>query len=336
MMDLAGVELTQIEAEMLSHDLIGGLILFSRNFESSEQLRTLIKNARKAAGKPLLVAVDHEGGRVQRFRSDEFTQVPAMGRFEQYFKSAPVDEIRQGISSVAWLLASECLAHDIDLSFAPVLDLERGSEVIGDRAFSSSVSKTIEYAIYWCNGMQQAGMASIGKHFPGHGSTKADSHIAAPIDERSFEEIKQTDLAVFTAMLENNTLFGLMPAHVQFDKVDSSPVGYSRFWLQTILKQQLGFKGAIFSDDLSMVGAGEHLTYPEKAHKAASAGCDMLLVCNTPEGVAEILDNCTVDLGQVSSPANSLMVKNKPRMHDVKQSIIWQYANGLIDKINNI
>ena len=334
MMDLAGTELSTSEAKMLSHPLIGGLILFSRNFESSEQLLALITAARAAAHKPLLVAVDHEGGRVQRFRTDGFTHIPAMGKLEGFLADSNQNEARQVVKSLGWLLASECLAHDIDLSFAPVLDLERGSDVIGDRAFSSQIDKTVELASYWCEGFQQAGMACIGKHFPGHGSTKADSHVAAPIDERSIIELEQNDLAVFSQMIAGKHLQGLMPAHVQFKKVDKNPVGYSHYWLQTVLKRKLGFSGVLFSDDLSMVGAGEHLTYSEKALKAYSAGCDMLLVCNTPSGVEHILTNCEVDKSKDSSAALSLIVESKPSMTAVKGNKIRQQAKSFIEQIN--
>ena len=335
MMDLQGITVSNLESEMLSHPLVGGLILFSRNFESSEQLKELITKARLAAGRPLLVAVDHEGGRVQRFKTDGFTHVPAMGKLLPFFDHHPEINAKKSITDLGWLLAAECLAHGIDLSFAPVLDLERGSDVIGDRAFSSNVKQTVELASYWCDGFRQAGMACVGKHFPGHGSTKADSHIAAPIDTRSFEQISENDMAVFKSMFDHQKLDAVMPAHVQFNQVDENPVGYSEYWLQTILKQQLKFDGIIFSDDLSMVGAGEHLSYCEKAQRASEAGCDMLLVCNTAKGVEEILNSAIVLDESITTKATTLVADKGLTLDDLQQSKRWQNTKALCQQIHN-
>lgn len=333
MMDLEGTSLSQQEQDMLAHPLIGGVILFSRNFASSEQLINLIQRVRGAAKHDVIIAVDNEGGRVQRFKTDGFTPIPAMGKLAPYFAARPELNKTKDVSELAWLLASECLAHDIDVSFAPVLDLERGSDVIGDRSFNRDIDIAIEFARYWCKGFDAAGMKSVGKHFPGHGSTKEDSHIAAPRDERSFEQIKQNDLTVFSQLIQSGQIQGVMPAHVIFSEVDSQPVGYSRYWLQSILKQSLNFDGVIFSDDLSMVGAGEHLTYTEKAQKAIEAGCDMVLICNNKDAVQQVLSNID-DIAQVNSKALMLRSSNKTTLNELQHNPRWQNAVKLAKSIN--
>lgn len=335
MMDLEGTSLSQQEQHMLAHPLIGGVILFSRNFVDSEQLINLIKSVRSAARHDIIIAVDNEGGRVQRFKTDGFTPIPAMGKLAPYFMTRPELDKANDVSELAWLLASECLAHDIDVSFAPVLDLERGSDVIGDRSFNCDIDIATEYARYWCKGFAAAGMKSIGKHFPGHGSTKEDSHIAAPRDERSFEQIRQNDLRVFTQLIQSNQIQGVMPAHVIFSNVDSQPVGYSRYWLQNILKQSLNFDGVIFSDDLSMVGAGAHLTYTEKAQKAIEAGCDMVLICNNKDAVQQVLSNID-DITPASSKALMLRSSHKIALSELQQTPRWQKAVTLAKSINEV
>lgn len=317
MMDLEGTELAEDEINMLANPLIGGLILFSRNFESSEQLRQLIKNVRAAASQPILIAVDNEGGRVQRFKTDEFTHIPAMGSIMPSDQTKVDAEVLQQVKELAWLLASECLAHGIDLSFAPVLDLERGSDVVGDRAFHHDPQVTIQLAQSWCEGMTEAGMACVGKHFPGHGSTKEDSHIAAPKDIRSFQQIEQSDLAVFQAMIASNHLQALMPAHIEFSQVDKNPVGYSTRWIQDILKSKLGFNGLLFSDDLSMIGAGEHLTYTQRVLKAINAGCDMVLICNNKQAVQEVLKELSPQTILGDSKVHGLMAKSFPNSSEL-------------------
>jgi len=341
MMDIEGTVLAEDEKLMLANPLIGGLILFSRNFESSKQLKQLIKDVRAAAVHPIVIAVDNEGGRVQRFKTDGFTPIPAMGKLTPYFEQTreqTATEIADQVSELAWLLASECLAHGIDVSFSPVLDLERGSAVIGDRSFNTDLQLATEYATHWCDGLAKAGMASIGKHFPGHGSTKEDSHIAAPLDTRSFAELEQTDMAIFATMIANNKLQGLMPAHIRFTAVDDNPAGYSSYWLQTILKQKLGFDGVIFSDDLSMVGAGEHLSYSEKALKAVNAGCDMVLICNNKDAVKQVL----ADLTDKSIPVNKEQCKvlrllsssGSTKLVELQASERWKAAVSLAKAIN--
>ena len=334
MMDLEGTVLAEDEKVMLANPLIGGLILFSRNFESSKQLIQLIKEVRQSAQQPIVIAVDNEGGRVQRFKTDGFTAIPAMGKLAPFFEAK--DNVAEPVTELAWLLASECLAHGIDVSFSPVLDLERGSDVIGDRSFNSDIKLATELATYWCDGLANAGMASIGKHFPGHGSTKEDTHIAAPIDTRSFAEIEQNDMAVFKTMIAGNKLQGMMPAHIRFSAVDDSPVGYSKNWLQNVLKQSLSFNGVIFSDDLSMVGAGEHLSYAEKVLKAVSAGCDMVLICNDKIGVKQALSELQNKVINGYSNVLRLKANTQVSLSELQSSSRWQEAVKLANSINSI
>lgn len=329
MMDLQGTELQAEEAEMLNHPLVGGVILFTRNFASSAQLMALTSAIRQSTNKQLLIAVDHEGGRVQRFRADGFTKLPAMGQLSQQSVTA------QEVADLGWLMASECLAHGIDLSFAPVLDLDRGSDVVGDRAFSSDITKTIELAEYWCTGMKQAGMACVGKHFPGHGSTKEDTHVAAPKDERSLEQVMQNDGVVFSQLIEQKVLDAIMPAHINFPRVDDSPVGYSKVWLQNILKDQLGFSGVVFSDDLSMVGAGANLSYLQKAKLATGAGCDMVLICNNQAAVKALLQDEKLLVSEQISMGNALCAKSNVDLAELTDSARWKGAASLAKRLVN-
>lgn len=329
MMDLVGTELKPVECDMLKHPLIGGVILFSRNFESSAQLIKLTQSIKQVAGRPILIGVDHEGGRVQRFKTDEFTYIPAMGKLDTESVSS------EDVQDLAWLMASECLAHGIDLSFAPVLDLERGSDVVGDRAFSADINKTVSLVNLWCEGMKQAGMARVGKHFPGHGSTKEDSHVAAPVDNRRFEELMQTDTQVFKQVFAAGLLDAVMPAHIKFSEVDDKPAGYSEVWLQQILKQQLGFNGVIFSDDLSMVGAGKDLTYSEKANLALTAGCDMVLICNNQEAVQSVLQDNQITVLEQQSKGLTLVANSNVTLSKLKTQARYSHAQHLANKINN-
>ena len=327
MMDVEGHELLDDEVQMLRHPLVGGVILFTRNFSSSEQLIALIADIRNKAQKPLLVAVDHEGGRVQRFRSGGFTKLPAMGQLSKHKVS------NEDIVELGWLMASECLAHGIDLSFAPVLDLDRGSDVVGDRAFSSDINQTVELVGHWCSGMKQAGMACVGKHFPGHGSTKEDTHVAAPKDQRELVQIMQNDGAVFSQIFALGALDAVMPAHINFPKVDDSPVGYSKVWLQQILQQQLAFEGVIFSDDLSMVGAGANLSYLQKAQLAIAAGCDMVLICNNKTAVQALLNDTSLELADSVSKGIQLCSAKDINLAELTSLTRWQQARALAQNI---
>lgn len=299
MMDLTGTELSAEEVDLLAHPAIGGVIFFTRNYESVQQLTALVKLVRMAAQRPLLLAVDHEGGRVQRFRK-QFTVLPAIAKLGEKYTEDPL-VARQAAYRMGWLMAAEVRAVDIDISFAPVLDLNYGvSQVIGDRSFHREPNIVIELAGAYISGMREAGMAATGKHFPGHGFVEADSHLAIPVDLRSQEQIMQADVLPF-AKLMHQGLNAVMPAHVIYEQVDTQPAGFSRIWLQTILRGQLGFDGVIFSDDLSMEAAGVVGGYAERAEAALAAGCDMILACNKRAGIIEILDKVKLQTSTASA-----------------------------------
>ncbi|MDA8735290.1 beta-N-acetylhexosaminidase [Porticoccaceae bacterium] len=285
MLDLAGTELTTEEQQILQSPQVGGVILFARNIQSREQVTALNAQIRQASAN-LLIAVDQEGGRVQRLR-DGFTPLPPM----QLLADSVVQNPEVGVQLVrdtGWLMASEVLACGFDISFAPVLDVDRDtSSIIGDRAFSDQPEMVITLAQAFIEGMNEAGMAATGKHFPGHGGIVADSHLEAPVDHRSWQQLLDHDLKPFVAL--SKQLAGVMPAHITFPALDPDSVGFSGFWLQQVLRQQLSFDGVIFSDDLSMKGADVAGGYIDKAQLALNAGCDMILVCNCPEGAREVL-----------------------------------------------
>ncbi|MFT6085275.1 MAG: beta-N-acetylhexosaminidase [Glaciecola sp.] len=286
-LDVHSFELSPVEREILQHPLCGGLILFSRNYAERSQLSALIKDIRRTVKKPFLISVDHEGGRVQRFR-DGFTQIPAMANIERF-------EVSQNIQfdlaqAMGFCMAYELLQLGIDISFAPVLDLNGVSEVIGSRAFSSEPEQVIRLSGAYIKGMHTAGMKSTGKHFPGHGSVAEDSHIAMPVDTRSFNEIHEQDMRVFKQLISEKKIDAVMPAHVIYPSVDSKPAGFSSIWIKQILRKELGFEGVVFSDDLSMQAASIAGSVTDRAEFAIEAGCDMVLVCNAPSEAEKVLD----------------------------------------------
>ncbi|TFY96493.1 beta-N-acetylhexosaminidase [Ramlibacter rhizophilus] len=286
-LDIAGLELTDTDRARLAHPLCGGLILFGRNWKDREQLTRLCADI-KSVREDLLICVDHEGGRVQRFRTGGFTHLPPMRALGELWMSdggtgASAMRATDAATACGYVLASELRACGVDFSFTPVLDLDWGeSGVIGDRAFSRDARVATLLAKSLMHGLLQAGMANCGKHFPGHGFVKADSHTDIPVDDRSLKAILADDAAPYGWL--SATLTSVMPAHVIYPKVDSRPAGFSRRWLEDILRRQLGFQGAIFSDDLSMAGAriidGREVSYTEAAVVALEAGCDMVLLCN--------------------------------------------------------
>lgn len=294
MLDVSGYELTPEDRELLDHPLVGGVILFSRNYYDQKQLKELIAQIRLAARNKILIGVDHEGGRVQRFR-DGFSAIPAMGAI--YARSdEDLSQAQQYCNTFGWLMAAECLAFDIDLSFAPVLDLNGVSDVIGDRSFHAQPEPLIQLASEFIKGMHRAGMKATGKHFPGHGNVKEDSHIAMPVDSRSLEQITQLDMQIFSRLNEMGLLDGVMPAHVVYPQVDDMPAGFSKVWLQTYLRQKMQFDGVVFSDDLSMQGAAFIGDFAARANAALNAGCDMVLVCNNPDAAAQVIDSLPSEL----------------------------------------
>lgn len=289
MLDVAGYRMTDEERERLLDPLVGGVILFARNFESSEQLAALTAEIHALRSPRLLIAVDHEGGRVQRFRTDGFTRLPAMRALGALWERDHIQAL-DAARATGFVLAAELLAHGVDLSFTPVLDLDYGcSRVIGDRAFHRDPQATASLAQSLIAGLADAGMACVGKHFPGHGFVEADSHLEIPVDEREFDAIWQEDVAPYRHRI-GRQLGGVMPAHVIYRKVDARPAGFSPFWLQDVLRGRLEFKGVIFSDDLTMEGATVAGDIVARARAAYAAGCDMVLVCNRPDLAADLLD----------------------------------------------
>ncbi|MGB5539561.1 MAG: beta-N-acetylhexosaminidase [Gammaproteobacteria bacterium] len=288
MLDVAGCKLDAEDRELLRHPAVGGVILFARNFESPQQVRALVDDMHALRDPHLLVAVDQEGGRVQRFR-DGFTRLPppaCLGRIYDKDRARAKHLARV----TGWLMASELRAVGVDISFAPVLDLDYGvSTVIGNRALHRRPEIVAELATAYQAGMHDAGMAATGKHFPGHGAVAADSHLDLPVDERRFEDIEQWDLVPFRRLIDAG-LAAVMMAHVVYAQVDAQPAGYSRIWIRDILRRQLTFQGLVFSDDLSMEGAclaGDHAA---RAHAALQAGCDMVLVCNDRPGAVQVAE----------------------------------------------
>lgn len=285
MLDIAGTELNQEDIELLQAPQVGGMILFGRNIESPEQVRALTDHMRQIRP-DILIAVDQEGGRVQRLKNG-FTLLPAMGKFGELYLSQP-EKAAELAEQCGWLMAAEVLAVGIDFSFAPVLDLNDISDVIGDRSFAQNMQDIIPLASAFLKGMKRAGMASTGKHFPGHGSVKADSHVAAAIDSRSYDEIYQKDMQSFIQLMPQ--LDALMPAHVIYDQIDPNPAGFSPYWIQQVLRSELKFDGVLFSDDLSMQAACVAGGADARIQAALNAGCDMGLVCNNRESACTALE----------------------------------------------
>jgi beta-N-acetylhexosaminidase len=296
-LDVVGKALTADDERRIAHPLTGGVILFARNFESRAQLVALTRAIREVRD-DVLICIDHEGGRVQRAKTDGFTHLPAMSQLGELW-DRDVLVATKAAMACGYVLAAELRACDIDLSFTPVLDLDYGrSGVIGDRAFHADPRVVTMLANHLTHGLLLAGMANCGKHFPGHGHVEADSHVAVPVDERTLEEILSQDARPYDWM--GQALASVMPAHVIYPKVDPNPAGFSRFWLQDILRTQLGFEGVIFSDDLSMEGASVAGTVTQAARAALEAGCDMVLICNHPERADQLLGELDVAGTKVS------------------------------------
>ena len=290
-LDVAGLRLSKTDRQRLKHPLVGGVILFGRNWESRAQLSALCAEIKKVR-RDLLICVDHEGGRVQRFRTDGFTHLPPMRALGALWMQDAM-AATNAATACGYVLGAELRACGVDFSFTPVLDLDFGeSGVIGDRAFARDPRLVALLAKSLMHGLLQAGMANCGKHFPGHGFVKADSHTDIPVDKRSLKAILADDAAPYDWL--NTTLTAVMPAHVVYPKVDARPAGFSDKWLNFILRGQLGFGGAVFSDDLSMAGArlidGVEVSYTEAAVAALNAGCDMVLLCNQSVGDGQPID----------------------------------------------
>jgi beta-N-acetylhexosaminidase len=285
--DIAGTQLAAADADRLRHPLVGMVILFARNFDSGEQLAALTAQIRGLRSPPVLIAVDHEGGRVQRFRAPPFTRLPAMARLGQLWDRDVLQASRMALA-IGYVMAAELRAHGVDLTFAPVLDLDWGrSGVIGDRALHRDPRVVALLAAQLMHGMALAGMANCGKHFPGHGWPVADSHVDVPVDERSRRDILAADAAPYRWL--GIALAAVMPAHIIYPQVDDRPAGFSARWIRGVLRRQLGFTGAVFSDDLSMAGARVAGGIVARGQAALDAGCDFVLVCNDPAAADELL-----------------------------------------------
>ena len=318
MIDIEGFELKSADIRIIRHPLVGGVILFSRNFDGQDQLNDLILAVREIR-KDFLIAVDHEGGRVQRFR-ETFTALPDMNFIGQIFDQDK-SKANKIARSVGWVIAKELGAVGIDFSFTPVLDINYGaSSIIGNRSFHSNIEPIINLSAALHEGLNYGGMQGVGKHFPGHGYIKADTHLETAIDSRLFDEIRNSDMRVFESLIKV-VLFGVMPSHVIYSACDSRPSGLSSFWLQEQLRESLGFNGAIFSDDMSMNAAvlcSDNIT--DRVLMALNAGCDMVLVCNSPNDVDSLLDNLdwSVRQNSVSRLLNMKLnfEKNKVTIYD--------------------
>ena len=317
MLDVVGLTLTDDDARRIRHPLTGGVILFARNFTDRAQLCALTA-AIHAVRPGVLIAVDHEGGRVQRFRTDGFTHLPAMRQLGRLWDH-DAEAAARAATAVGFVLASELRACGVDLSFTPVLDLDYGgSSVIGDRSLHHDPRAVAQLAKSLNHGLALAGMANCGKHFPGHGYVAADSHVAVPVDERSLEDIIARDAMPYDWL--GMSLSAVMPAHVIYPQVDSQPAGFSRRWL-TILRQQIGFQGVIFSDDLSMEGASVAGSVTDAARAALDAGCDMVLICNSPDKADQLLAQLPPDAGSAGSAAriNGLLARGSAPTWEVLQ-----------------
>lgn len=334
MVDLEGTSISQTEKELLLKAEVGGVILFTRNFVSVDQITELVDEIHSLKRPRLLVAVDHEGGRVQRFH-EGFSRIPAAATYARIAKG-DIRQSRRLAEQAGWLMAVELRACGIDFSFAPVLDLAHGlSGVIGDRAFHSKPATVSTLAYAFMHGMNKAGMQAVGKHFPGHGGVVEDSHVAMPVDHRTLDELFSSDIIPFEYMIENR-LAAIMPAHVIYDQVDDKPAGYSTFWINNILRQRLGFQGVIFSDDLSMEAAGVAGGYGERADAALRAGCDMALVCNHLDGAIEAAEH----IKGYSNPTSQLRLVRMHGDHDIswsqlKQDENWQQLSAHITALND-
>lgn len=305
MIDIQGLALTDLDRERLTHPLVGGLILFSRNYESPEQLSALCAEVKALRSPQLLIAIDHEGGRVQRCRPG-FTAIPAMGKLGALWDAAPGEAIAAA-QDLGYVLAAELRARGVDFSFTPVLDLDYGrSTVIGSRSFHRQPEAVVQLAGALIQGLRQAGMGCCGKHFPGHGWVQADSHVAIPVDERDWDKLL-ADMEPFRRL----ALDAVMPAHVIYPVVDEKSAGFSNYWIN-YLRNNLKFDSVVFSDDLSMEGASVAGDVVARAQAAWSAGCDMLLVCNAPEAVGQLLERWQPALDPVRAARVQRLLPHKP------------------------
>ena len=313
MIDIQGTSLSHADIELINNNQVGGLILFERNFHSKEQIFDLCSEI-KGIKRDILISVDQEGGRVQRFKSG-FTKLPSMQVLSDYAASNSNINI---FKEVGWLMAAELIAVGIDISFAPVLDVDRNtSSIIGNRSFSDIPSHVSSIAKEFISGMNEAGMQATGKHFPGHGGIFEDSHLLQPQDKRTLDELIKRDLIPFMDLKDD--IGGIMCAHILFPEVDALSAGFSPFWIKEILRNRIGFKGVVFSDDLTMKGAGEY-SYAERVNLSLSAGCDMVLICNSRDGVTEAITHMEQNNIGGSNVVPSMLSHSKILWEDLNNS----------------
>ncbi|SAK55578.1 beta-hexosaminidase [Caballeronia arationis] len=329
MLDVVGTTLTEADIRRIAHPMTGGIILFARHFTDRAQLVALTDAIRDVRD-DILIAVDHEGGRVQRFRTDGFTVLPAPGKLGELW-DRDVLLATKAATAFGYVLASELRACGIDMSFTPVLDLNYGqSKVIGDRALHGDPRVVAMLAKSLNHGLALAGMANCGKHFPGHGFASADSHVALPTDDRPLDEILAADVKPYDWL--GMALASVIPAHVIYTQVDEKPAGFSRVWLQEILRGRLGFNGAIFSDDLSMEAARAGGTLTEAASAALTAGCDMVLICNQPEEAEKVLERLRFTPSKASQQRlKKMRARGKaPHWDKLQKQVVYQQAKALL------
>ncbi|MBT8086370.1 MAG: beta-N-acetylhexosaminidase [Woeseia sp.] len=330
MLDIEGTALTPADRELLREPAVGGVILFSRNYQSPSQLNDLVSDIRALRRPPLLIAADYEGGRVQRFR-DGFTAIPTMRSLGRHFDSDP-DEAVTMSRTCGWLIGAELRSMGIDLSFAPCVDLDWGvSEVIGDRSFHRKPQVVSKLALALIRGMRDAGMAAVAKHFPGHGAVVADSHDKLPVDRRPYSVLLD-DMQPYEKLTQHRVLAGVMTSHIVYSEMDALPAGFSPYWIKDQLRKQVGFDGAVFSDDLSMKATAQYGTMSQRAHLALVAGCDMVLICNDrPAARAAV--------ARLADYSNPLSLVRLARLHGVgaplretlQASDDWQAARQQLD-----
>jgi len=326
MLDVDGLSLSPADRDILREPATGGVILFSRNFESANQVADLVTEIRALRRPPLLIAVDHEGGRVQRFR-EGFTAIPPMRRIGQEYDRDP-DAGLQAARDAGWIVGSELRSVGIDLSFAPCVDLDWGvSEIIGDRAFHRNPEVVADLAGAYSRGLRSAGMSAVAKHFPGHGAVVADSHLKLPVDRREYGQILD-DMRPYERLISSSTIAGVMLAHIVYQSLDAEPAGFSRYWIQQELRARLGFGGAVFCDDLSMKATRDYGSMPRRAKRALEAGCDMVLVCNDRGAAHEAVDA----LADYSNPLSLVrLARLHGTGHPMRETLLaseqWQTIN---------
>jgi beta-N-acetylhexosaminidase len=334
MVDIAGTELSAEDVRVLSHPMVGSVLLFTRNYNNPRQIAALTAAIRALRTPHLLIAVDHEGGRVQRFR-EGFTRLPAARLLGRRFDEDRRDALALA-QSVGWLMASELRAVGVDFSFAPCIDLDYGvSEIIGDRAFHSDPDSVAALAVATLSGMREAGMAAIAKHFPGHGAVVADSHIALPVDRREFADL-EPDIRPYRPLIDNN-LPGIMAAHVVFPAVDALPASLSKRWITGVLRGEMGFHGCVFADDLTMAGAAAFGDVMARVELSLDAGCDVLPICNDRHSVELVLARFGANVASAASQARLVRMRARGEAPaDLRSNRHWQETAARIASLSVI